>query len=182
MRRLIFSINMTLDGFCDHTDVIADEELHEFANELLRNTDLVLFGRVTYELFEQYWPGLAKDQSGTIAENEFARRIDDIDKIVFSKTLSNPTWKNTRVISSNIDAEIRKLKKEKGRDMLILASPGIVSYLINHHLIDEYRISLQPIVSGKGKPLFGNNGKLDLELIGTKIFGSGVVVLNYIPG
>lgn len=182
MRRLIFSINMTLDGFCDHTDVIADEELHEFANEQLRNTDLVLLGRVTYELLENYWPVVAKNQSGTAAENEFAGRMDAINKIVFSKTITTPKWKNTRIINSNIDAEIRKLKKEKGKDMLILGSPAIISYLIGLHLIDEYRISVQPIVSGKGKPLFGKSEKLDLELIRTKTLGSGVVILYYHPG
>ncbi len=106
MRKLIASINITLDGFCDHTAVIADDELHQNANELLRSVDTVLFGRVTYQLMESSWPPVVKKPTGIKSVDEFAVLIDNISKIVFSNTLKNVEWKNTKLAKEGIKEEV----------------------------------------------------------------------------
>ncbi|HXS36025.1 MAG TPA: hypothetical protein VN721_04955, partial [Flavipsychrobacter sp.] len=108
MRKLIASINVTPDGFCSHTTVIADEELHEYAVDSLKNADIGLFGRVTYQLFESYWPLVAKNRTDSQPEIEFADAVDNIDKIVFSKTLKSADWKNTTIAREIDKAEILK--------------------------------------------------------------------------
>src|SRR6187399_453310 len=107
MRKLIAAMNMTLDGFCDHTAMIADDEIHEHYDELLRNTGTLLYGRITYQLMESYWPSVVKNPTGNKAMDEFAVLIDNVSKIVFSRTLKNVDWKNS------------KLKKEVNRDEIL---------------------------------------------------------------
>ena len=155
MRKLIAAINITLDGFCDHNAVIADEELHENANELLRSADTILFGRITYQLMESGWPPIVKQPTGIKSVDEFAQLIDHISKIVFSNTLKDVEWKNTRLTNGNIKEEVLKLKQQPGKNILV-GSPGIIRTLMEPGLIDEYQLSVQPIVLGNGLPLFKN--------------------------
>ena len=115
MRNVIFAINITLDGCCDHTKQIADAETHEFFTHLMRDVDLLLFGRKTYQLMVPYWPEVAKNQSLTKAENEFARTFDAINKIVFSRSLGSVEGKNTRIVRTNLRGEILKLKQEQAQ-------------------------------------------------------------------
>lgn len=110
MRKLISSINMTLDGFCDHTAVIADDEFHENANELLSNASTLLFGRVTYQLMESGWPPLVKNPSGNKPIDDFAVIIDNIEKIVFSHTLKTVEWNNSRLATGSISEEYKAKK------------------------------------------------------------------------
>ena len=156
MRKLISSINLTLDGFCDHTAVIADEELHENANELLCHADILLFGRVTYQLMESSWPPIVKKPTGIKAIDEFAVLIDNIPKIVFSHTLKNVSWKNTKLATEGIKNEVLKLKQSRnsGSKNIVVGGPGILIQLMQLGLIDEYQFSVQPIVLGSGLPLF----------------------------
>src|SRR5579872_6890066 len=119
MRNLIFAINMTLDGCCDHTKTIGDEEIHEYFTDLLRDVDLLVFGRKTYELMVPFWPEVAKTQSMSKAENEFARTFDSVQKIVFSRSLGSAEDKKTRVVRSNPHDEILKLKQEPGKNILV---------------------------------------------------------------
>ena len=179
MRKLISSINITLDGFCDHTAVIADDELHQQANELLKSADTMLFGRVTYQLMEAGWPPLVKKPTGNKPMDEFARLIDNIHKIVFSQTLKKVIWKNTKLLAGGIKEEVEKLKQQPGRN-IIVGSPTLIVTLAQLGLIDEYRFCVQPIILGNGLPLFKNiSQRIDLPLLSTKTFGSGVVTLCY---
>jgi dihydrofolate reductase len=172
---------MTLDGFCDHTAVIADEELHQNANELLRNADILLFGRVTYQLMESGWPPIVKKPTGIKSVDEFAVLIDNISKIVFSNTLKNVEWKNTKLAKEGIKEEVSKLKQQSGKNILA-GSPGIIITLMQLDLIDEYQFCVHPIVLGNGLPLFKNiKERINLKLIKTRALGSGAVTLYYEP-
>ena len=114
MRKIIAAINMTLDGFCNHTAMIADEEIHQHYNELLSNADTLLYGRITYQLMESYWPSVVKNPTGNKPMDEFAVLIDNITKIVYSRSLQNVQWKNTKLKKEIIKEEILELKKHTG--------------------------------------------------------------------
>ena len=181
MRKLIASINMTLDGFCDHTAVIPDDELHQHYNDLLSNAGTILFGRITYQLMESAWPPMVKNPTGNKPTDEFAVIIDNIHKIVYSRTLKNVEWKNTTLKKGIIKEEIIKLKELEGKDILA-GSPGLISALMNLGLIDEYQLCVHPIVAGNGLRLFKDlNSRIDLKLLKTKTLGSGAIVLYYRP-
>lgn len=181
MRNTVFAINITLDGYCDHTDMIADDELHEYFTGLLRKTDILLFGRKTYQLMFPYWHTVAENQSETKATNEFARTIDSLDKIVFSKTLKSVESKKTTISRAKVEEELQKLKGQQGKDISI-GSLRIASHLTQLGMIDEYHFVVHPVVAGKGPRLFEADGlkeRLQLELAGSKRFHSGVVALHY---
>ena len=179
MRKLIAAINITLDGFCDHTAGIADDELHEHYNDLIRSGDTMIFGRVTYQLMESSWPAIVKKPLGIKAMDDFAVLIDNIDKVVFSRTLKSVTWKNTTLIADNLETEITRLKQQPGRDLLV-GSPSLISQLTEAGLIDEYQLCIHPVILGSGLALFKNISKRNvLKLLKTKTFGSGAVVHYY---
>jgi len=181
MRKLIAAINMTLDGFCDHTVMIADDELHQHYNELLSNADTLLYGRITYQLMESYWPTVVKNPTGNKPMDEFAVLIDNISKIVFSRTLKNVDWKNVKLAKGGIKEEVLELKQQAGKNILA-GSPSLIVTLMQLDLIDEYQLCVQPIISGNGLRLFKNiNDRINLNLIKTKIFGSGSITLYYEP-
>jgi dihydrofolate reductase len=181
MRKLIAAINMTLDGFCDHTAMIADEELHQHYNELLSSAGILLYGRTTYQLMESAWPSLVKNPSGNKPMDEFAVLIDNISKIVYSRTLKNVEWKNTKLKNEVIKEEISTLKQEEGKNILA-GSPSLIVALTQLGLIDEYQLCVHPVVLGSGLPLFKNiSDKMNLKLLNTKTFSSGAVVLYYEP-
>ena len=182
MRKLIFAINITLDGCCDHTKVIADEETHEYFTNLMRDVDLQVFGRVTYQLMVPFWPEVAKNQSMTKAENEFARTFDSINKIVVSRSLESAEDKNTRIVRANLRDEILELKREQGKHILV-GGVDIPSQLIELGLVDEYRFVVSPILAGEGRRLLeGVNlpERLQLRLVDSRIFKSGCVALRYV--
>jgi len=110
---------MTLDGFCDHTALIADDEIHQHYNELLRNTDTLIYGRITYQLMESYWPTVVKNPTGNKPMDEFAVIIDNIFKTVFSHTLKNVEWKNVKLAKRNIKEEVLELRQQAGKDILV---------------------------------------------------------------
>jgi dihydrofolate reductase len=180
MRNVIFAINITVDGCCDHTKTIADDELHEYYTHLLRDVDLLVFGRKTYQLMVPYWPDVAKSQSETKAENEFAQTFDSLNKIVFSRSLDSAEG-NTRIVRTKLQDEILKLKQEQGKNILI-GGVAIPSQLIELGLVDEYHFVVQPIVAGEGRRLLEGRSlpeKLQLKLVESKIFKSGCVALHY---
>ena len=182
MRNLIFAINITLDGCCDHTKQIADEESHEYFTQLLREVDLLVFGRKTYELMVPFWPEVAKNQSMTKASNEFALAFDSINKIVFSRSLDRTEDKNTRIVRTNLRDEILKLKRERGKNILA-GGVSVPSQLIELGLVDEYLFVVSPIVAGEGRRLLEGVSlpeRLQLKLIESKIFKSGCVALRYL--
>ncbi len=179
MRKLIAAMNMTLDGFCNHTAMIADDEIHQHYNELLRSADTLIYGRITYQLMESYWPSIVKSPTGNKPEDEFAVLIDDISKIVYSRTLKSVHWKNSTLKKEVIKEELLELKQQTGKPILV-GSPSMIVALTNLDLIDEYQIGVQPVILGSGLTLFKNiRDRVDLKLYKTKTFGCGAVMLYY---
>jgi len=182
MRNVIFAINTTLDGCVDHTKGVADDETHEYFTHLMRDVDLLVFGRITYQLMVPFWPEVAKNQSMTKASNEFARTFDSINKIVFSRTLDSAEDKNTRIVRTNLHDEILRLKQEQGKNILV-GGVSVPSQLIELGLVDEYRFVVGPIVVGEGRRLLEGVSlpeRLQVKLVDTKIFESGCVALRYL--
>jgi dihydrofolate reductase len=177
MRKVIVSNLVSLDGFFEGTNkeldwFVVDHEFFEYAKDMLRSADTLLFGRVTYQHMANYWPSAPAD--------EIADKMNNLPKIVFSKTLQKVEWKNSRLVQDNIGEEISKLKQQPGKDMVLLGSAKLASELLQLGLIDEYRVILQPVLLGSGNPLFKEiKERIKLKLAGTKSFGSGVVVLYY---
>jgi dihydrofolate reductase len=169
---------MTLDGFCDHTAVIADDEIHQHYNELLKSADTIIWGRITYQLME-YWPTVVKNPTGNKAEDEFAVTVDNISKIVFSHTLKSVEWKNTRLTKGSIKEEVVALKQQPGKDILI-GSPSLIVESMNLNLVDELQLCVHPVIAGSGLPLFKNiTDKINLNLLRKKTFGCGAIILYY---
>src|SRR5665213_3206170 len=186
MSNVIYAINTTLDGCCDHTKFYPDEETMEYFTHLTRDADTFVYGRKTYELMVPYWPDLAKNHSGQNdrkVDIEFARAFDAVGKIiVFSKSLDSVEEKKTRIVPTGLHGEILKLKQEQGKNILT-GGVTIPSQLAELGLIDEYRFVIHPIVVGEGKRLFeGINlqEKLQLKLVDSMVFKSGCVALRYL--
>lgn len=184
MRKVIAVLNMTLDGFCDHTSMFADEELHEHFTNVLRNSGVLLYGRITYQLMESYWPAVVKKTTGEKATDEFAVAIENIPKIVFSRTLDKADpiitgWKNVTLAERDLKEEVQALKQLPGKDIGV-GSPSLIVALTNLNLIDEYHLCVHPIIAGKGLPLFKTiSDKLMLNLIKTKTFHTGTIAVYY---
>lgn len=186
MRKLVVFNSVTLDGyFCGDNGDISwahtnshDPEWNAFVEENAKGGGVLLFGRVTYEMMAGYWPTPAASQSDPVV----AERMNNLPKVVFSRTLSTPSWKNTKVVKGDIAAEVRKMKNEPGPDMAMFGSGSIVSQLTRQDLIDEYQVVVIPVVLGKGRTMFdGIKEKLALKLTKTRTFGNGNVLLCYEP-
>ena len=169
---------MTLDGYCDHTSGIADEEIHRHYTDLLNESDAIIYGRITYQLME-YWRPFVDNPSGEKSSDDFAKAIDKISKIVYSRTLPNVDWRNTELKREIIADDISALKQRSSKN-IVVGSPGMIVQLGNLGLIDEYQLNIQPMIVGTGLQLFKNiTGRIDLKLLKTKTFGCGAVVLYY---
>jgi len=182
MRNVIFAINTTLDGCCDHTKQLADEETHEYFTHLMRDVDLLVFGRKTYQLMVPYWPDIAKSQSETKADIEFAQAFVSKKKVVFSRSLASAEDGNTRIVRTNLRDEILKLKQEQGKNILV-GGVSVPSQLVELGLVDEYRFVVGPIIAGEGRRLMEDvslRERLQLKLVESKIFKSGCVALRYL--
>jgi dihydrofolate reductase len=186
MRKLIFSIPITIDGFIEGPQreldwVIADDDLHNFYAAMLKKADLILYGRVTYELMYGYWPTATNDPTISEGEVNFANAINPLSKIVFSKTLKNAEW-NTTVRDSMIPSEINKMKAATGGDILLGGGATLAQSFIQHGLVDEILLMVEPAVIGAGKALFrGINGGMKMKYLWNKEFKSGAVALCYQP-
>lgn len=182
MRKLIYAINITLDGCCEHTKMVGSEEILDHYSQLLQEVDLFVYGRKTYQLMVPYWPDIAKSQSETKAENEFAREFDSHNKIVFSRSLDSAEDRKTRIVRGDLREEIIKLKQQPGKAILT-GGVEIPSQLVELGLVDEYRIVVIPVIAGEGRRLFDRVSlpeKLQLKLVDSKIFKSGSVALRYL--
>lgn len=182
MRKLIYAINLTIDGCLDHTNMTPDPELFDFFINLVRGSGLLMYGRITYQLMVPYWPDVLNNPSSSAAEIEFARAFDSVGKIVFSKSLEKVDDKNSRLVRTDPGEEVLRLKQQPGKDILV---GGVVlpSYLIERGLVDEYIFVVYPIIAGKGKRLMeGTNlrEKLQLRLVDSRILKSGSVLLHYV--
>jgi len=179
-RRIIAAINMTIDGFCDHTAGIVDDELHEHYSALLRTSDTILYGRKTYQLME-YWKSIIEQPTGNKSEDDFAVAIDRITKIVFSHSLKKTDWITAKLATKDIREEVMELKSQPGGSILV-GSPSLIISLTKLGLIDEYELCIHPIILGSGLPLFKDiNKKIELHFLRAKSFASGVTVLYYEP-
>ena len=181
MRKLIYAINVTLDGCCDHTKGIGGDDILEHYTQLLREVDPLVYGRKTYQLMVPYWPEVLKNQSATRPEHEFARAFDSINKLVFSRSLNSAEDKKTRIVRTNLRDEILKLKQEQGKNILA-GGVDVSSQLIELGLVDEYRFVVGPIVAGEGRRLLEGVSlpvRLQLKLVESKFFKSGCVALHY---
>ena len=182
MRNVIYAINLTLDGCCDHTKFNPDEDTFEYFIHLLRDVDLLVYGRKTYQLMVPYWPHIAKSQSETKADIEFAQAFVSRKKVVFSRSLASAEDENTRIVRTNLRDEILKLKQEPGKDILV-GGVDIPSQLVELGLVDEYRFVVAPIIAGEGRRLMEGislRERLQLKLVESKIFESGCVALRYL--
>lgn len=183
MRKVIYSMMVSLDGFIENPNreinwILIDEELHIFANNQQAEIGTYLYGRRMYELMAEFWPTADMNPSAPEYIVEFAHIWKKMPKIVFSKTLEKVEW-NSRLVRGDIAGEIRKLKQQPGKDMAIGGST-IASSCVQLGLIDEYQLFIQPVVLGSGTPFFPLlDNKINLRLVETRTFGSGVVYHRY---
>ncbi|MGC0772010.1 MAG: dihydrofolate reductase family protein [Candidatus Acidiferrum sp.] len=184
MRKLVVFNMLSLDGyFVDGKGDMSwahkhDAEWNAFVNENASGSGVLVFGRITYQLMASYWPTPMALQNSPVV----AKGMNEMAKLVFSRTLDKATWNNTKLIKGDLATEVRKLKNEPGPDMVILGSGSIVSQLAQHNLIDEYQMALSPIVLGKGRTMFeGLQEKLNLKLTRSRAFGNGTLFACYQP-
>jgi dihydrofolate reductase len=162
--------------------MIGDEEIHEYFTLLMRDVELLVFGRKTYQLMVPFWPDVARNHSQTKAMNEFAQTFDSINKLVFSQSLDRAEDKNTRIVRTKLQDEILKLKQEQGKNILV-GGVALPSQLIESGLVDEFHFVVQPIVAGHGRRLLDGIGlqeRLQLKLVESNILKSGCIVLRYL--
>ena len=181
MRNLVYAINGSIDGCCDHAKMNGDEEIHEYLTNLIRNAGPLLYGRVTYQLMVPFWPDVARNQSMSTVSNEFARVFDSVGKVVFSKSLDQAEG-NTRIIRGNLREEVLKLKQEEGKNILV-GGVDLPSQLIDLGLVDEYYFVVQPSIVGEGRRLLDGiklREKLKLKLADARTLKSGCLALHYL--
>ena len=180
MRKLVATINMTIDGIYDHMAISPDEEIHNHYTDLLNRGDVILYGRTTYQLM-QFWQTLLEKPSGEKSMDDFALAIDKIKKVVFSKTLKHTQWESAEIADKPIEETVKELKHQSGRDIFV-GSRSLIIQLMKLGLIDEYQLCIHPVVAGSGTPLFENvNNRIALKHLKTKSFKSGALILYYEP-
>ncbi|MES2419032.1 MAG: dihydrofolate reductase family protein [Bacteroidota bacterium] len=181
MRKIIYGINLTADGCCDHTQLSGSAQTHVYFTDLMEGVDLIVYGRKTYELMVPYWPEVAKSKTGEITKVKFAEVFDSIEKVVCSRTFDYFDG-NPRIISENLKEEMLKLKKQPGGNISIggIELPG---QLIALGLVDEFYFLIHPVLSGKGRRLLDGASlqeQFKLELVDSKILESGCIALHYV--
>ncbi len=185
MRKLVLFMHMSLDGFAADPNrgldfLSYDKELEEYADELVKTVGSPIYGRTTYQLMESYWPTVLKKPDAGKHALEHAQWVENVPKIVFSKTLNEVTWNNTRLIKDNVAEEVNKLKQQPGKDLVIFGSPGLATSLMNLGLIDEYKLTVHPVILGNGISVFtSNTAKSALKLLDSETLKSGVLTLHY---
>ena len=180
MRKVIGALNMTLDGMCDHTYGVVDEDLHQHYAELIRDAGVILYGRKTYELM-QFWPQLLEKPSGDRSMDEFALAIDKVPKLVFSNTLQNSNWNTATIAHQSLLDCVAELRQKPGKNILA-GSRSLIIQLLNNHLIDELQIGIHPLIAGQGLRMFdGITDQIMLRLHKTKSLQSGVTIFYYEP-
>lgn len=177
MRKVIYGINLSLDGCCDHTKFGGGNDILEYFTQLMHGVDLILYGRKTYKLMVPYWPDVAKDPNASKPGSEFAKTFDAIDKIVFSRTLTRVDEKNTRIVRANLEDEIVRLKQQQGGNISI-AGVNLPLQVIELGLVDEFHFVIHPVIVGEGRGLLEATGlkeKLGLKLIESKVLDLDVL-------
>lgn len=181
MRKVIAALNMTLDGFCDHTSGVPDAEIHQHYADLLRDAGVALYGRVTYQLME-FWRTVLENPTGDRAMDDFALAIDKTPKLVFSRTLQQIDWPSAQLATQDLETTVVALKQQPGKDIFV-CSPSLIVALTQLNFIDEYQLCIHPLIAGSGLPLFKNiRAHILLKLLKTHTFSGGAVLLYYAPG
>jgi dihydrofolate reductase len=185
MRKVILFMHVSLDGFIAGPNgeldwIFYDKEMENHAKQVMGKVDTAIYGRVTYQMMESFWPTVPSNPDSSQHELEHADWVEHVSKIVISKSLDKAEWNNTTLIKNNITDEISKLKQLPGKDMMIFGSPRLSHYFMQLGLIDEFQLTLNPIVLGSGTPLFKDiNESFKLKLLSSKPFDSGVIALHY---
>ncbi|WP_290789682.1 dihydrofolate reductase family protein [Flavihumibacter sp. UBA7668] len=180
MNKVIAAFNMTLDGVCDHTTGIADDDLHQHYAELIDNAGILLYGRITFQLM-QYWQNLVQNPSGEKSLDEFAASIDQVPKLVFSTTLNDTGWNTAKLAGKSLVDEVTELKQHAKKDILI-GSRSLIIQLLNSELVDEFQLCIHPVIEGRGLQLFDQiKDRIALQFVRTKLLKSGAIVLYYAP-
>lgn len=191
MRKMFLAMQTSFDGYAaglnDEMDWLPPfdrEELWKDAHEEMWNNlstvDTMVLGRKTYQIWENYWPAAGTNPKSSDSDRRFSRFAEDTQKIVLSKTMSEANWKNTRLINSNVKEELQDLKEQSGGDIAVVGGAGLARSIIGMGLIDEYQVTVHPVLLGRGKPLFGEHeDRYQLELMRTRDLGSGSVLLHY---
>ena len=185
MRKLIFFMHTSLDGFVAGLNgemdwIKVDDAIFDFVGTMTDQADTALYGRVTYQMMESYWPTAGEKPNASKHDIEHSIWYNNVSKIVLSKTIKDIGQNNTKVISGNISENINKLKQQDGKNILIFGSPSASNSILNKGLVDEFWIFVNPILLGQGIPLFKDiSESVKLSLIETKTFDIGVVALHY---
>jgi len=186
MRKIILTMHVTLDGFVAGPNgemdwIHVDDPIFDYAGKMTDEADTALYGRVTWQMMDSYWPMAGDLPSATRHDIEHSRWYNSVAKVIISKTMQGSSLSNVSVISDNIEDEIKKLKAQAGKNIQIFGSPSASHILMQYNLIDEYWLFVNPVLLGKGVPLFGNiTDRVDLNLVESKAFGSGVVGMHYV--
>jgi dihydrofolate reductase len=185
MKKLILSLHTTLDGFVAGPNgemdwIKLDDELFDVVGTFTDTADTALYGRVTYEMMENYWPTAANQPNATKHDREHSEWYKRVDKVVLSNTIQSNEMNKLKVISENIYSEINNLKQQTGKNIIMFGSPSAAHTLMEHNLVDEYWLFINPVILGQGIPVFASiNQKVKLKLLMTKVFACGVTGLNY---
>jgi dihydrofolate reductase len=185
MRKVIFLVHTSVDGFVAGPNgemdwIRVDDEIFEAVNLVTNNSDTALYSRVTYHMMEGYWPTAAEKPGASKHDIEHSRWANKAAKLVFSTTLKETHWENTRIVRGNEAKEIAALKQQAGKNILLLGSPRLAQSLMQQNLIDEYYINVNPVILGKGISLFSNrDNRIDLRLKQSTTYKSGVTTLHY---
>jgi dihydrofolate reductase len=187
-RKVVLLMGMSIDGYGagGWTPPVtwgADiEDMHDEVRRQLASIDTFLFGRVSFELWEKFWPAMADDPRSAAFEKEFSRLTDAVQKVVYSKTLKSAAWQNSRLVNGSIADDVARMKRTSGRDLAIVGGPRLARAFGELGLIDEYRLWIHPTIAGSGTPLLGNEGTArDLDVVDVKAFGTGGLSVHLRP-
>ncbi|SDW07062.1 dihydrofolate reductase family protein [Paenibacillus sp. CF384] len=185
MRKLVLFMHVSLDGYATDSNgglgwIPYNEELEKYAEEVVAEVGSPVYGSTTYRLMESYWPSLLDDPDASKHDVEHARWLQDVKKIVISGSMEHAEWNNTMLIKDNIAEEIKALKEQPGKNLVIFGSPGAAKTLLELGLIDEFLLTICPVILGGGKSVFHGEGeKIKLKLLSSRTFNSGIIAARY---
>jgi dihydrofolate reductase len=184
MRKLVLFMHVSLDGYASDVNggldwIPYNEEFEKYAEEVVAEVGSPVYGRSTYRLMEGYWPAVLDNPEASKHDIEHASWLQDVKKIVISSTMDKAEWNNTMLIKDHIAEEIKALKEQPGKNLVIFGSPGAAKTLLELGLIDEFLLTICPVVLGGGKTIFGDSGKIRLKLLASRTFKSGVIAARY---
>lgn len=185
MRKVILSMMVSLDGYIEGPNhemdwSVWDEEMEDYMMNFLRETDTFIYGRRAYEVMKQYWPHVTTDPNFPDRDMEFVQRMNETPKLILSRSLTDVEWNSRIIHGDHMPQEIKTIKNQPGKNLALFAGAETASFFINHDLIDEYQIIINPVILGSGTPLFNHiRDKINVKLLKTQSFPSGIVILHY---